>query len=380
MLYLFLALFVYVCFALKNNKIIKTTVGNELIIPAERNKQKISWLAVVVLILFAGVRDFYVGSDLPHYYWVFERIGKNHNISNGDQYYGVLYKILNWICSMISVGDLGFSIMLLIISIVVVLSAVYVSKEMSSDISMSMFLFVCIDCYVSSFSMLRQSFAIVFVMIAFKSIYNKRPFVYILSILSAYFFHESAILLLPLYLIRFLNKRSIEYVLYFLGAVCLVLFSFYEEQIVDIICRTFNFHYYSSYGVKGAPLTMMSYLKGIMIIGVFVFFLLFRRYREKKNLKTSKCFDLCLIFYYFSALLNFYNMLTGYFITISRMTYYFTWVLILMVPEFLESIENKKWKKIFTCLMVVAGICYLSTTVVLRDQFLIDPYKTIFGF
>ena len=44
MIYLLVAIFVYVSFALKNNKIIKTTVGNELIIPMERNKQKISWI------------------------------------------------------------------------------------------------------------------------------------------------------------------------------------------------------------------------------------------------------------------------------------------------------------------------------------------------
>lgn len=379
MVYLCLALFVYVCFALKNNKIIKTTLGNEIIVPGQEKEQKISWLAVVVLILFSGLRAHSVGSDLVHYKWVFDRIAQNHNINAGDYFYGALYKILNWFCSLISVEEIGFTILLVIISAIVVLFAVVVAKTVSKDISMAMFLFVCFDVYISSFSMLRQSIAVAFVMLAFKFMIDRKPWNFVLCVLSAYYFHESAIFILPIYLFNFFSSQKKELIMYIIGFIIMVVFALYDEEIIIELCKILNLHYYSSYGMEGNSMTMMSYIKAFLMVGIFMFFLLYRFYCKKKNIQLSKTYSISLMWFYLTVLLNVYNIITGEFLTHSRMTYYFSWVLMLLVPEFLNSIENKKWKKIFTVVMIVAGICYLSTTVVLRDQFIVNPYKTIFG-
>ena len=378
MIYLLVAIFVYVSFALKNNKIIKTTVGNELIIPMERNKQKISWIAVVVLILFSGLRGHLVGSDLPHYKMIFDLVGKEHNINNTHEHYGFLFNFAVWLSGVISTESIGFTILLMISSIIVVLTAAYVSKECSSDISISMLLFVCFDTYILSFSGLRQSMAIGLIMIAFKYMHDKKPLNFAIMVVLAYYFHDSAIFVLPLYLLNFVNKKNIEYILYAVGVAFIVIYSFVDEIIMEIVCDLLDLHYFYFYGMIGEKLTMMSYLKAFMLIGVFVFFLGYKIYNERKGKTFSRKYTLCLMTYYLAALLNLYNIMTGSFMIISRMIYYFSWTLILLVPEFLASIENPKWKKIFTVLMIVAGICYLSTTVVLRDQFCVTPYRTMF--
>ncbi|MBQ7917741.1 MAG: EpsG family protein [Clostridia bacterium] len=378
MVYLCLALFVYVCFALKNNKIIKTTLGNEIIVPAKEKEQKISWLAVVVLILFSGLRAHSVGGDISTYRIAFNEIGFAHSVENGYVHYEPFYKILNWATTLFGPTDTAFSVFLLIISIINVVLVVYVAKTISSDIALTMFLFVCVDIFIPSLSLLRQAIAISFIILSLKYVYEKKPLKFIICVIVAYFFHDSALLMLVLYLFNLLKNNKHNYYYYGFGFIILIVFAIFDEEIILRLCNALGFNYYWWYSMGGDKLSLLSHLKAISVVMVCGFFIAYKIYRDEKGKPLGKKYNLFLNIYYVAALLNIYNMIAGTLGIVSRMMYYFSWVLMLLVPEFLNSIENKKWKKIFTILMIVAGICYLSTTVVLRDQFGVNPYKTIF--
>ena len=375
MFYLLLALFVYVAFALKNGKIIKTTIGNELVIPNQKQEQKISWLAVVVLILVAGLRSHSVGGDLGNYRINFDNVGEFHNINDGYDYYGFFFQIINWTCSLFGTDNLAYTIFLLVLSAINVLVMVFAVKHLSADISTTMFLYVCLDVYVPALSMLRQGTAVVFVVLSLKFIYEKNLVRFLTCILVAACFHESAIILLPIYLFSFMTGKPKDLIVYTIGVVAILIFGVFDKQIVYGICTIFNFHYYNSYKMEGDPLSLASYLKSFAMIIVFIFFLGYQTYKWVKHKPTSKKYTLLLNVFFVSALINFYNIVQGEFDIVSRMTYYFSTTLILLVPQFLKEITNKKIKTFFTIAVICAGLIYLTTTVLLRDQFDVLPYK-----
>ena len=378
MVYLCLALFVYVCFALKNNKIIKTTLGNEIIVPAKEKEQKISWLAVVVLILFSGLRAHSVGGDLGVYNTNFMDIAKDHNINAGYQSYGLFFKILNWCCSFLPVTT-GFHMMLIILAIMNILLMVFAVKKLSPDISLTMFLIMCIDVFIPSLSMLRQGVAVSLIILSFKYIYEKNWRLFLVCVISAACFHESALFLLPTYFFNFFCDKKKCYVLYGLGFLVFFIFAIYDHDIVRWLCKMLGWHYYASYKIQGSALTMFSYIKNIGMILVFAFFLIYKIFRDAVNKPLNRMFVLSLNMFFIVALICVYNIVSGGFLIISRMIYYFSWSIILIVPHFIGEIKNKKHRAFFTIAAVIIGLLYLSTTVVIRDQFNVVPYSTIFG-
>lgn len=379
MIYLLLALFVYMCFALKNNKIINRMVGNEIIVPAERNKQKISWLAVAVLILFSGFRATSVGGDLGVYRQNFSDIAENHDINAGYQSYGIIFRLLNLFCSFLGPVETGFALMLLIMSVVNVFIALYVAKTLSPDISITMFLFVCIDIFVPALSTLRQSIATILVILSFKYIYERDLRKFLMCVIAATGFHESALFILPLYILNYFCENKKNYTLYGVIGVLFFVFAIKDHDIIRAICKLLNLHYYSSYQMKGTDLTILSYIKNMGMILVFVFFLIVAILRDAINKPLDRKYILCLNIYFMSALICLYNIVSGGFLSLSRMIYYFSWSLIFLVPCFIKEVKNKNLKKWLTIMVIVIGILYLSTVVVLRDQFSVVPYRTIFG-
>ena len=156
-------------------------------------------------------------------------------------------------------------------------------------------------------------------------------------------------------------------------------FAIYDHDIVRWLCKTLGLHYYASYKMQGSALTMFSYVKNIGMILVFVFFLIYKIIRDAINKPLKRKFVLSLNIFFVVALICVYNIFSGGFLIISRMIYYFSWSIVLIVPYFLAEIKNKKYRVLFTMLVIIIGLMYLSTTVVIRDQFNVVPYSTILG-
>ena len=380
MFYLLLAVFVYVAFALKNGKIIKTTIGNEIVVAQKSHKQQISWVAVFMLLFISGFRTMSVGSDLPHYRWCFDRIAENHSIFAGDPYYGKFYLILNWLCSIFGANDISFTVLLLCVSAINIFLVVYIAKTMSPDISLTMFLFMCMDIFIPSLSMLRQSVAVSFVILSFMFLHKRRFLQFFACVLLGSLFHESAIIILPIYLLNFIPHTKNSVWAYLAIIIGFIVFAIFDDVIVKWVCIIFDFHYYWSYKMMGEKMTAMSNIKYTIFIAVFMFFWIYKIYCDRKHIELDRKYQTCLNFYFFVALVSIYNIISGRLFIVSRIIYYFTWSIILLVPLFLKSIKNKKTRTILTVLVIVAGLLYLSTVVVLRDQFSVMPYDTVFCF
>lgn len=174
-------------------------------------------ILTVILILFAGLRDA-VGSDYGIYRWLF----------------GVYMETPIWETLFVEEGFfwgiasiLGFFtkdvlIMYIVTSAIIVVLIVKLISKYSINFSLSMFLYLAMMDYFNSFNGVRQWVASAIIITGFPLLLENKKWKYCLVILFAYFFHNSAIIVLPfVFILHWKPREGKTYVLY------LIIFAFF---------------------------------------------------------------------------------------------------------------------------------------------------------
>jgi hypothetical protein len=217
-------------------------------------------------------------------------------------------------------------------------------------------------------SAMRQSVSIGLFLLAIDFIINKKIFPYLLMIGMASLFHESALVLLPAYLLAYINVPLKDYI----RVALLILFGllFFLKQnilpLVNVVILS-NFAEYELYDEAARLSTGL----GILILTFFFCLTLyFDQYQDHKN---GILFKLSLISYVFLPLGLILAML-------ARVGMYFEVIKIAVFPVLLFSLHKSIWKYpfalvFFTFTMVDFYSFFQSE--VWRDAF--GVYKTIFS-
>ena len=376
--YLLIAILTYTLFFIRNNYFAKSYAGVDE--TKVENYNKVSYLAVIILILFAGLRAFSVGYDVPNYYKNFELILESKDLSDGHSF-ELLYNIINLMCAYIF-GESGFTFVLIICAAIILVCVTFTAKNLSPDISLTMFLFVTVDVYFRGFDQLRQSVAIAILMCAVVFVVKRKPIMFIFFVLLATLFHNTSLIFLPVYLFNYINKKNvIQYSFY--GVVILVaaVFCIFEKQIIKIVCDIFGLSYYDQYVAAGfgiEKLTTIGWFEIVFNVLIVGFFLIYKIWYEKKNKKQiSSNYNLFLGLYFCSTILYLVSAICGRPSLYGRLVYYFFWSLIILVPIFISTIENKKWKMAMQCVMMLVGFLYLILSIFLIDAHGIVPYVSV---
>ena len=341
---------------------------------------KISYVAIILLILFAGLRAYTIGYDVPNYYKNFQLILENKDLADGHSF-ELLYNLINLMCAYIF-GESGFTFVLIICSAIIVFSVAYTAKQLSPDIALSMFLFVAVDVYLRGFGQIRQCVAIAILMLSVVCIAKKKPVLFVLCNVLAMLFHETSIIFLPTYLFVYINKKSKwQYISYGVMLGAAGIFCIFEELIIKIVCDIFSLKYYDLYVVQGLgieKLTTFGCFEIIFNVLIFMFFLVYKIWYEKKNKQNiGKGYNLFLSLYLCAVLFYLVSAICGRPTLYGRLVYYFFWALIMLVPYFLKTIENKKVYYLFYVLMLFAGLIYLICSIYAIDAYGIMPYQCV---
>lgn len=345
-----------------------------------KKANKISYVAIILLILFAGLRAYTIGYDVPNYNINFQLILESKKLDGGHKF-ELLYNLINLICAFIF-GESGFTFVLTICSVIIVFSVAYTAKELSPDIALSMFLFVSVDVYLRGFGQIRQCVAIAILMLSVICIAKKKPILFVLCVVVAMLFHETSIIFLPTYLFVYINKKSKwQYIFYGVMLGLAGIFCILEKPIIKLVCDIFSLKYYDLYVVTGLgieKLTTFGWFEIIFNVLIFGFFLAYKIWYENKNKKNvGKGYDLFLSLYFCAVLLYLVSAICGRATLYGRLVYYFFWALIMLVPHFLKTIENKKVYYLFYALMLLAGLIYLICSIYAIDAYGIMPYKCV---
>lgn len=211
--------------------IILSIVKNRRSTHYDRNFSIISFFIIFILLLF--LRSINTGIDLINYQAMFINIGKTEwkNIKffdNVEPFYIILekiiysttqnYRTLLCVCALISV---------------VPLTILYSKKSNHTALTIALFLGSCVP-FSMFFSGLRQSITMGVSIIAYYFTKNKKFIPFLITVLVAYFFHQSSVILLfmyPLYKMK-ISKKKIPII------IILVVVSFvFNKQIFSFLIR-----------------------------------------------------------------------------------------------------------------------------------------------
>ncbi len=241
-----------------------------------RGKPLVFFIAILPPVLIEGLRDQTIGIDMQTYVVPFFLTLSRANdvfevpelIDHSD--YGYLY--LTYFFAKY-VGDLNvFLTFFAVMKLVPVYYTAYIQRE---RINSALFLFAYfMYYYVQGFSMMRQSLAISLCIFSLNFFFLKQFKKYYLCVFIAYFFHNSAVLMLYLPLIYYFGKSKYKY----LFSLLVPIFIFFQiENIMESLIDSplFTEGKVVGYMDSGVETEKTSILIAVYIL-FFGFFLFFR--------------------------------------------------------------------------------------------------------
>lgn len=324
----------------------------------------------LLLIIISSCRDLSVGYDTRNYYdyFTFKKIYPTH------QSFEFLYELINYIVIKL---NMPFSMVLFFCATITFGSLGFVVYKFSDHPAMVYFFFVALGFFGNTFNAVRQYLALAVFLFALKHIKNGNFVKYTILVVVAYFFHSSAIILLPIYFLRNL-KLTPKFIIFVLalmlvGSVLLV-------PAVKIISTITNFDYYQRYiasgdFVQGISLFNVAYALGM--IAVFVLFYMLKPLVERKY-NDVKNYNIFLLLFFICVAIRTFGTLCGMFSIINRLNIYFFFAIAFLMPYLFDCLPTV-WQKLLLIFTFLLGALYNYISGAVRGTNGVFPYKLIWG-
>lgn len=335
--------------------IIFTYIFIEKVLNIKNRENVFLIVAFIEMLLFLGLRDITIGTDLKNYIPYFNIIkqAKWNNLFILKLEKG--YILLNKIISIF--GNENF---FLFVVAIITLSGVYFSiKRFSKNYFFSVFIFITFQFYIFQFSGLRQAIAFSIVLMSLKYIQERKLFKFIITIIIASTFHKTAIIFIPAYWIT-KNKITIKSIAIFL--VTFILLYIVKGQILMLITK----YIYSTYDVSK---TAGGYIMLVLLFGIFIFFTLIRN----KNAEFDKNNDIWFNMLMIAILIQSLASVQG---NIARLTMYYSYSLLFLIPNVVHNIEKSNQRVLIKTIIYILLLCFFITNIQIDTLYI--PYKTFF--
>lgn len=321
-------------------------------------------IAIFMMILIFALRNVLVGVDTLGYAGFYEVKKNNPSFT----FFEIGYEFL----SLISVF-LGFNFngLLFIIAIVMFIPLMFAVKRYSLNPLLSIFLYISLCIYSQAFNGMRQFLALSVFISALGFLIDGKCLKYFICVFIAVLFHSSAIILFPIYFLRFikLNHKSIISIF-----ITVLLLAVFIKPIVKLVSTFSHFSYYERYftddGLQGVDLFNVFY--SLIMMALFVLFYRLRRRIKEENIKVYNIF---LTLFYLFVLIRILATFSGMFSLINRFTMYFFFSIIFLVPYFFDNLKGKTYSKLLYLITLIAGFVYFFLSVSVRGSNGIYPYK-----
>lgn len=225
----FLTIILMVIFSAAAQTTRRVDTGNRLLEskPASKVTSALLIAAVIPLVFTAGFR-YEIGTDFNAYYKADEVFGGNvwEKIKTlNEPGISILVAIVNLFTRDRAAYIFTFSLLTIV-------PTTYILLRRSSNYTVILLLYVFCGCWHGSFNGVRQYLAATVLMLGYRYIQEKKFFKYAITVLIAYCFHSSAIVMLVLY---FIMRSKINYRNIFLLALGTLLVSSNYEAIFSFI-------------------------------------------------------------------------------------------------------------------------------------------------
>lgn len=323
-----------------------------MIIYTVTNKKILYWITTMCMCLFIGLR-YKVGTDYDTYNSIFKN-AKYKSFENYD-------------------GDLGFLILskaisvftenarvhfLLVSSLIVVIMMIFIYKN-SSLKYMSVFLYITMCGYLSSFNIMRQWIAISICVYSIKYIQKNNKLKYYICVGIAAMFHITAIIFIPIKLLMDLEWNRKTYLI--IGGIGI------------LVCLNLNFFImmagkatrFSNY-INGYYTNVGANVMFLLVFGSMMAFCYLNRGLLENGMNNIflKISFINIIFLLFGTQGLIFNRLAGY----------FNIGFIICIPEILNTM-NKKEKRVWTSFIIFCSLMYMTRYLYTNGNLI--PYRII---
>jgi transmembrane protein EpsG len=292
-----------------------------------------------LIFIFLALR-YNFGNDYHSYLELFQEVQgyEFSNLLKTDWKVEFGWIFLCWICSPF--GFFGMIILLALFNSILfyLLFKRYAPK---GYYSLSIFLYLATpELFLIHSSAMRQALSTLIFLFSLRYIYERKIIKYTLCIIVASFFHTSALILLPVYLLTFVRGQISK--ILGVAVFSLYILIFYFGQYIISNSDVLTIGYFDKYLTYSGVSSVGS---GIGVIYFSVLLILFLFYQRFVNEEYGLIFKIAIISYFFIPLSFFIPM-------VGRLDMYFTPALIFGFPILYIYIKNKKYKLTFIILLV----------------------------
>lgn len=328
---------------------------------AKKTKNKVFiFISFLFPIIFIGFR-YYVGTDYKNYI-IFYNNCKNLSIID-------LFQV-NWekgalailkIVSLFTQDGKYFFIPLAFLSIYPLFKSNKLFGYKYLPLSILIFNLIYLPFFMNG---MRQGIAMSFVTYSILLILKKHKKRSIVNLIIAYLFHKSCLLFLPFYLIVFFdksesNKKTFKYMILSSVLISLIILFFLKDYLLSLGILKYS-SYLNSIDVNNISFNyIFTYLPVIIL-------LIAMRYRDS-TINTLK--SLIISGYIFGII----GTTAKY---LNRISLYFTFFEIILIPYMLANIKNKRTRIIITFLYILYIIIYFLYQYYVLGRNEIFPYQS----
>ena len=239
--------------------------------------------------------------------------------------------------------------------------------EQTDNFPMAFFLFMTLGIYFRTFNTVRYYFVLALTLYSFRYVLRKEYGKFLMLILLAAFFHKSVLVVIPIYLIADRKWDKWFGAVLVVGAMGMVLC---QDLIMKIALEL-----YPSYKDTIFLETETGLSGNLMSVFRCAVILVFSIICYKESIENQRENQ----FYFKLNVLAILLYLCGSFLPlVGRIGYYLITSHILFVPGILSGIRDEKKKKIFTGLVIMAGVIYFLLFLKSANQpgVRVLPYKS----
>ena len=312
----------------------------------EEFQKRYAIMASIGIVIFTGLRHCIVGPDSDIYYKYLYRVHWGSDIGHMDRFepaFQILTKIIAHFTD-------NCTIYFMIIAAIVMLFTGIVLYKSCKSYFCALILYMGFGNFLFQLTGLRQAIAMSICGFSILFIKKKKWIWFILMVALAAQFHKSAWLFVSLIIVGNM-KPSLKTITMLVVGVIVVLVA--NELIVKYSNDIFGYHYTQSQETEGGWGYLAMY--GCTLFGVIL--------QRNYMLKEGKYKEINIIALNMS-IITIITFLMRHWLTIAeRITKYYSIGIIILLANFLSSIEDKKLRMIISAIMLVFSIIYLIQTV-----------------
>ena len=285
-------------------------------------------VASIILALITGFRGKYVGADTSGYIRNFHsmrRIPFFTAIGEKTGRFESGYKFFTRFVGIFTDNEVIFFCVCAAIFAICLWK--YINKN-SKNKFMSIMLYFTVTGFQFQLSGIRQSLALAVILLSFEYIKERKVIKFLILSCIASLFHTSALAIIPMYFTAYIKINFKNFLLYLIGVISAII---YANPLIKLFL---NFGDYNRYideagADGGAIFVVLMYI--ITIIAAYI-------YQEpyKKQNKHAK-------FFFNMTFVSLVIYILRYFmVLVERVSYYYQFAFIVLLPNVIESIPDKK--------------------------------------